>query len=190
MNLPKVGNYTVNKSGMIYFRINWLTGVVCLFTTTVYSQQTKFILKKDKEYTEEYYVLKTDAKVKNGTYVKYKTGFNGVSLLETGTYLGGDRIGVWNFYYDLPSNVFGKPRNNKLKESGEYINGRKNGLWITYYLDTAASNVVTKKFGGKNKPDSVNINVTQESFRPKFGGFYDNDGRVGEWAFFDFMGKV
>jgi hypothetical protein len=99
-----------------------LTTLVTLTTLTVLAQDTKKITEKHKNpwYTEEYYVLKSDKKVRHGNYKKlgYKDCLviNGyyknnkkdstwteylwrTDIIESqGNYKDGDRVGVWEFY--------------------------------------------------------------------------------------------
>ena len=64
---------------------------ICLIVTSyVHGQET--ILKEKKG--ESYYVLKSDPKIKHGTYQYSKKK----QLIEKGQYDNGKKIGVWEFY--------------------------------------------------------------------------------------------
>ncbi|HMG90959.1 MAG TPA: energy transducer TonB [Chryseolinea sp.] len=171
--------------------MRWITGIFILTTIESYSQETKFVPKKGREFNEEYYVLASDNDVKEGTYVKYMNGFGGIAVLESGSYKGGKKVGMWEYYYKVSASPFGKVnRNNSLKMKGQYVNDRKNGVWGSFYLDTIANFVSSKKFGKKQRPDSLNINIEQKDLRPRWVGQYLNDKRVGEWIGFDFDGNI
>jgi hypothetical protein len=49
---------------------------------------------------------------------------------------------------------------------------------------------LSKKFGKRQRPDSLNIHIEQKDLRPKWIGQYLNDKRVGEWIGFDFDGNI
>jgi len=155
-----------------------------------FAQETKFVSKKTKidvvDYFEEYYVLKTDASIKEGTYVRYRSGRTGPVVLETGNYKNGDKVGLWETYYD-PNRSY---QTNIIKEKGHYANGKRNGLWMFFHVDTVAAKTKTDTFGKKNKPDSVNIYIDHGAATLRLTGMYINDKKVGEWTSFDTKGKV
>ena len=171
--------------------MKWINGFIFFITIASYSQDTKFVLKKNKDFNEEYYVLTTGNKIKNGTYVKYTNSYGNISLLETGSYLQGEKNGLWETYYHIPYTPFGKNiHNNSLKERTHFANGKKNGLWVSFYLDTIANNASTQKYGSKRRADSLNVSIEQNGLRPRLAGQFLNDKRVGEWLAFDFGGNI
>jgi hypothetical protein len=171
--------------------MKWISGAFILTTIASYAQETKFVPKKGREFNEEYFVLVTDKSIKDGTYVKYINGYDGIEVLESGSYKRGEKEGVWEYYYKVSSSIFDKVnRNNSLKMRGQYVNDRKNGVWGSFYLDTIANSVSAKKFGKKQRPDSLSINIEQKDLRPRWIGQYLNDKRVGEWIGFDFDGNI
>jgi hypothetical protein len=161
------------------------------FGCSVFAQETKFVSKKTTtvdliDYFEEYYVLKSDPNFREGTYVRYRGGWSGVVVLESGNYKNGDKVGLWETYYD-PKRA---DQRNNIKEKGHYVNGKRNGLWMFFHLDTLASKSKTDTYGKKNKPDSINIHIEQRSTTLRQAGMYLNDKRVGEWTSFDIGGSL
>ena len=156
----------------------------------VLAQETKFVSKKTTidliDYFEEYYVLKSDPTFKEGTYVRYRAGWTGVVVLESGNYKNGDKIGLWETYYD-PNHSH---QRNSIRERGHYANGKRNGLWAFFYLDTLSNQPNTKIYGKKHKPDSINIYIEQGAATVRLAGMYLNDKKVGEWTSFDRKGKL
>ena len=151
-----------------------------------YSQETKFKQKTRSGYYEEYYVLKNDEKVKHGTYVKYKSVFSGVQILEHGKYANGQKEGDWEYFFDAPFNR----SQNSIREKGSYVNGRKNGVWTSYYLDTIPDITNHENFGKKKRIDSIRVNIEPIALKLKHAGMYLNDKRVGEWISLDYRGDV
>jgi len=171
--------------------MKWISGLVFFISIASYPQETKFILKKGKGFNEEYYVSVTDHKTKNGTYVKYKNDFSGISLLEVGNYRDGKKDGLWEFYYDVSNTILRtKNRSNSLKERGHFVSDKKNGVWVSYYLDTIPNKIFAQKYGQKKKMDSVSIYVDQNDLRTRLAGQFLNDKKVGEWVSFDYAGKI
>jgi len=172
--------------------MKWISGLVFFASIVSFSQETKFVLRKRTGFVEEYYVLSTDNKIRSGTYVKYKNGFSGISVLESGMYKNGKKDGPWEFYYDVPNSIFfiRKNKSNSLKEKGHFINDKRNGIWATFYLDTISNNVTSQKFGSDKKVDSLNISILQNDLRPMLVGEFLNDEKVGEWISLDFAGNI
>ena len=73
-------------------------------------------------------------------------------ILESGSYVNGEKNGVWEYYY---SDGFQKSSWNKLREKGAYVNGKKNGVWSSFYLDTLTNISDAQSFGNKMRIDSV-----------------------------------
>jgi antitoxin component YwqK of YwqJK toxin-antitoxin module len=153
-------------------------------------QETKFVSRgAENGGIEEYSVLKENKKVKHGTYVRYLPPFGtrGYVVLESGSYLNGEKQGVWEYYY---SNGFQKLSWNKLREKGAYVNGKKNGVWSLYYLDTTTNISSAQSYGNKNKADSVNLSIEHKANKLKQAGMYLNDKRIGEWVSFDYHNNL
>lgn len=149
-------------------------------------QETKFVLKEGQGFTEEYDVLKSDKKVKHGTYVKYRQPFGQYVIIESGAYQNGEKHGQWETFYNETS----RKTWNKLKEKGNFVNGKKNGLWTYYYLDTAANTTNVEKSGANGKSKSVNVSIDQKNEKLRQAGMFLNDKRVAEWVSFDHEGEV
>ncbi len=149
-------------------------------------QETKFVLKEGQGFTEEYDVLKSNKKVKHGTYVKYRQPFGQYVIIESGAYQNGEKHGQWETFYNETS----RKTWNKLKEKGNFVNGKKNGLWTYYYLDTAANTTNVEKSGANGKSKSVNVSIDQKNEKLRQAGMFLNDKRVAEWVSFDHEGEV
>lgn len=166
---------------------NWLLTIcLSLLSIQAFCQETKFVLKKRASFNEEFYVLKSDKKIKHGTYVKYETGSNKVHLLESGSYENGQKSGFWHYFHES----YDKYAQNRIKAQGHYVNGKKNGLWTFYYLDTIPVKATVETYGKRRKLDSISVNIEPQSLRLKLAGRYLNDRRVGEWTSLTYDGKL
>ena len=171
-------------------RYRLLLLVLTIQTTVSLGQETKFVSRSaESGGIEEYYVLKENKKVKHGTYVRYLPPFGtrDYVILESGSYMNGEKQGVWEYYY---SNGFQKSSWNKLKEKGAYVNGKKNGVWTSFHLDTVANTSNSQNFGDKKRLDSVNLFIEHKANKLKQAGMYLNDKKVGEWVSFDYYNKL
>jgi len=175
--------------------------ILFLLAIDLRAQETKLIVKEgstrppdnktikigwNDDFVEEYYVLKTDAKIRHGTYVKYRHSRFGISVLESGRYQNGQKTGVWEVYHN--SNLKGV--RNSIREKGAYVNGKKNGVWKTFYRDTIPETVSEERFGRKKRVDSVKLAIDQRSAKLKTAGMYLNDRRVGEWVSLTYAGEL
>jgi antitoxin component YwqK of YwqJK toxin-antitoxin module len=152
----------------------------------IFGQETKFVLKEGQGFTEEYSVLKTDKKVRHGTYVKYRQPFGQYVIIESGNYLNGEKHGQWEtFYNEIPRKTW-----NNIKEKGNYVNGKKNGLWTFYYLDTTANATNVVKSGTTKQSKSVSVSIDQKNEKLRQAGMFLNDKRVAEWVSFDHEGDI
>ena len=131
---------------------------------------------------EEFDVLKTDKKVRHGTYVRYMPQpFIGKVLFETGSYDHGRRQGEWRTYStDKPWSII---------SVGTYNAGEKEGVWTYYHLFVSppsaarANNSFTPKAG-----DALYINDTTAIVQAQ--GLYAQGHRVGVWTYFDWNKQV
>jgi TonB family protein len=158
-----------------------------LLRVSVYSQETKLVVKEGLNVSEEYYVLKHDKRIKHGAYVKYQTvSISGVKLIESGQYKNNQKDGLWAYFYRLSL----KSGGNNIKERGHYANGKKNGVWVYYYLDTIPDATNVLPFGSERKKDSIVVDIDHGQQKVRLAGSYLNDKRVGEWISFDKNGNV
>lgn len=166
-----------------------LSLILCVSSS--FAQETKFIQRKAANgITEEYYVLKSDKKTKQGSYVKYDNAgpFSKIRILESGAYKGGEKDGLWTYFYML--NYYkGESPNLEVKTKGHYVNGKKNGVWVYYHMDTVSNPTQLTSFGN-NREQQVVIDLNYASQKLKLVGSYLNDKRIGEWTSFDFEGNV
>lgn len=157
--------------------------VTCL---VLFGQETKFVQREGQGFIEEYNVLKTDKNIKHGTYVKYRQSFGQYVIIESGSYLNGEKNGQWETFYNESS----RKTWNNIKEKGNYANGKKNGLWTYYYLDTTANKTNVEKSGTTRQSKSVSVSIDQNNEKLRQAGIFLNDKRVAEWISFDNEGKV
>jgi antitoxin component YwqK of YwqJK toxin-antitoxin module len=157
-----------------------------LLPAIIFAQETKLVSKATPAYTEEYFVLKSDKKIKHGTYVKYKPSHIEPEVLESGNYVNGKKDGLWVYF----RGNFGIKRGGKIIEIANSIRGKvnykdgmKNGLWTSYYIDTVTSVAANVS----KKETTIDIG---EPNKLKQAGLYSNDSRVGEWISLDFNGRV
>lgn len=156
-------------------------------------QDTKFVLKRSNEFTEEYYVLRDNKTIRHGTYVKYKEKLLKIVgddlILETGTYDNGLKTGEWRTYFNFQNLA----RLNKVQARGTFVNGKKNGLWYYYHLDTAQRQIVYEDVltdGKSKKVESVNVTLEDGNLKLRQVGMFLNDKRKGEWISFDTEGEI
>ena len=79
-----------------------LLALICLLTFINVHSQVKEITIKNKDFkiTEKLSVLKSDKKIRHGSYEKYLyiSNFNKNILLEKGQYDNNKKVGIWTYY--------------------------------------------------------------------------------------------
>jgi hypothetical protein len=153
-------------------------------TLDLFSQvETKFKVKKSFSFIEEYYVLKDNKEIKEGSYVKYQQkllgiGQYGFAILETGIYKNNVRDSIWEFYYDeFPI--------NSIKEKGNYRNGIKEGEWVTYYLlNGVADASISYHNKNKRKKDTILLTVNHDIEKIRSNGVFFHDKKIGLWRYY------
>jgi len=152
---------------IVIANLAWLT---CL------SQESILITKDKTDYYEEYYVLKSDKKTKNGKYVKFAKTFGQYSLETVGNYKNGYKEGYWEKYYSVTNNIESK---------GYYRNNLEDSIWTFYYPQAESNNleeVITSKGRTIQVKDSNPILCKS--------GQYKNGKLIGVWEFFDEQGQL
>jgi protein TonB len=71
------------------------------------------------EEQEEYYVLKSDKKIKHGPYQRWVNG----KIIETGSYKNNQKHSVW-------TKIF--PNTESIREQGNYTDNERTGIWQFY----------------------------------------------------------
>jgi antitoxin component YwqK of YwqJK toxin-antitoxin module len=151
---------------------------------TAYGQETKFVEKTEGQFGEEYYVLKSDKKVRHGTYVKYHRSILGtVALEESGAYEMGARHGEWTFFV---RNSF---KGYSISSKGNYFHGEKNGLWTYYHIDSIPRNAKVSIFDNPRRKDSVQLDVLTPA-NIRMVGLFVSGKRVGQWTTLDRDGVI
>ena len=164
-----------------------LIGLLLPFVTLC--QDVEFVLKKNADFTEEYYVLQTDKKTKHGSYVKYRQSMGGVSIFEVGNYSNGEMHGLWEYFYEFGATL-AKNQSNMLKQKGTYINGKKNGTWTFYYLNDKAGSVSAEQAETPSKRHATTtVEISQTDLHPAIVGEFTDDIQTGEWKSFFYSGQ-
>lgn len=101
--------------------------LLAFVSNAVFAQERGLVKRVKAAVYEEYQVLESNRKVRDGSYLKYKGSIQlGVIVLERGSYLNNLKNGQWDFFYTIsPYNV--------LKEKGNFVEGAKHGVWEEYY---------------------------------------------------------
>ena len=106
--------------------MKYTTVILLLLTTTItFGQKLKKVTQKiNKEYSETYYVLKSDKTTKHGEYIK-KSKDKGI--VEKGYYKNGVKDSLWVYYRNGANQI--------LKSQGHFLNNEKQGEWNFYDWD-------------------------------------------------------
>lgn len=188
---------------------------------TLFAQELKQIKKESFEYTdtlrggyfgipirEVYTVLKSDRKIKHGSYVKYDVGKyvlpfilhnrknkdDNPPILESGSYVNGVKSGTWEYYYHIKTSPDENiaPRMylmlNQLRERGQYVNGKKNGIWYTYHLHSLkdlGDSIVSAAIREVSTDNIQAQTIHDKNLKVKTIGQYLNDKKIGEWFYYD-----
>jgi hypothetical protein len=156
-----------------------------------YSQETKFVIKKNNGYLfEEYYVLKSDKKTKHGEYVKYITSnFSNnaiypnkreIQLIENGTYKYGKKDGTWMTYNE-----------NKISSIINYQSDSLEGEYYHFWSDSIAmksKSYFTDQI--KSKDDTIVINTLQDSLPVHIHGFFKNNKECSIWSYYNIKNEL
>jgi hypothetical protein len=149
--------------------------LVFFITQITASQETVWKMKHAGLSNEEYYVLKSDKKIKHGSYVKYSVGaFNKVIINQTGQYYQNQKDSIWKrFYY------------NEIEEELTYCKGKLEGKYSLFYIDTTCSSInynMKKQAGFKR--DTLIVDLNKENVRNRITGNYHDDRKVGIWNYY------
>lgn len=143
----------------------------------LFSQETEFMMNKlPLGIVEEFYVLKNNKDIREGTYVRYSINiFSKIVVLESGNYYNNEKTGTWKLY-----------SNNQIKEEFNYINGELNGDYFKYQTDTTNVQFETEKHmeqGSKN--DSLTLKLKDHKAILIQRGTYKHDEKVGRWDYYN-----
>lgn len=102
-----------------------LAALLTILPLISFGQETKKVNRKYQNpwYREEYSVLKSDPKIKQGLYRKYEGGAL-EKLTEEGYYTNGQKDSLWTEY--------SRWERNTAKAKGHYRQGQKVGVWEYY----------------------------------------------------------
>jgi antitoxin component YwqK of YwqJK toxin-antitoxin module len=208
-----------------YMKLN-LTSFLVLGCVMLFAQELKQIKKESFEYTdtlrggyfgipirEVYTVLKSDRKIKHGSYVKYDVGKYNLPfildnrknkdenppVLERGSYVSGAKSGTWEYYYHIKTSPDENASPgvylllNQLRERGQYANGKKNGIWYTYHfnsLNDLGDSIVSAVIREANADNIQPQTVHDKHLKVKSIGQYLNGKQIGEWFYYDPTGML
>jgi hypothetical protein len=141
---------------------------------------------------EEYNVLVTDKKVRQGSYVRYRPmTFAGLAVMEAGGYDHGLKEGEWR--------VFSQERPwNCLLSKGTYHAGVPEGMWAYYHFKLQRggpfgrgnSQAATATPNGADPKTGYSVSITDTTAALQAQGLYAHGKRVGVWVYFDRQGQV
>ncbi|MBF9140946.1 toxin-antitoxin system YwqK family antitoxin [Hymenobacter properus] len=134
---------------------------------------------------EEFNVLKTDKKVRHGTYVRYlPRTFAGVVVLETGSYDHGQKEGEWRTFSEE------RPWWNRITSVGAYHTGEKEGIWTYYHRYMPGPTAATTVNKEANAKTGYSVDVKDTTAIVQAQGLYAQGKRVGVWTYFDRQKQV
>lgn len=141
---------------------------------------------------EEYNVLATDRKMRQGSYVRYRPmTFAGVAVMEAGGYDHGLKEGEWQvFTQEQPWNC--------LLSKGTYHGGVPEGLWSYYHYKLQRGSPFGRGHSqaAKTTPNEAgsqagfSVNITDTTAMVQAQGLYAQGKRVGVWLYYDRQGRV
>lgn len=141
---------------------------------------------------EEYSVLATDKKVRQGPYVRYRAAsIAGLVVFEAGNYDHGLKEGEWSqFAKDRPW--------NSLLSKGTFHNGLPDGLWTYYHykhlsggpFNRAGTPTAQATANGPGPKAGYSVNIADTAAVVQAQGLYARGVRVGMWVYYDRKGQV
>jgi hypothetical protein len=141
---------------------------------------------------EEFNVLATDKKVRQGPYVRYRPNtFSGLAVLESGSYDHGLKEGEWcTFASERPW--------NSLRSKGMYHAGVPDGRWVYYHyrhpsgspFNRSDSPVAESVPRGPDPKAGYSVNITDTAAAVQALGLFARGVRVGVWLYFDGQGQL
>ncbi|MBN7811166.1 hypothetical protein J0A68_09370 [Algoriphagus sp. H41] len=150
----------------------FLLGSLCL---QAMGQETVPVEKEKGNYYEEYHVLRSDKKVKHGSYLQLSKSPLGELFLESsGSFTLGEKSGLWDTYY---------PQSSQIKTRGYYKNGEKDSVWVHFYPEPNRKKLVKVGSGQETNLEVVSANPTVLAT-----GMYKNGEMSGTWEYYDEAG--
>jgi antitoxin component YwqK of YwqJK toxin-antitoxin module len=148
------------------------------FSTEIYSQETVLVTKKkvsrpnELGSIEEFHVLKSNKKIKHGSYVKLNQTFIGNALHSSGSYSNGKKNGLWQTYYTGTNNI---------KEKGFYKDNIPDSIWQYFYPENGYKELIeVPSSEGISTLEIQNVNPVMRKF-----GVYRKGKLAGIWEYFD-----
>lgn len=158
-------------------KLIFILAIINLSQLKVQSQETRLITKDNYEFYEEYSVLKSDKKVKHGSYIKLnKVMFIGNAIESIGSYWNGQKNGLWEIYYK---------NDNNIKQKGFYKNDIKDSTW-TYFFQEDSS----KQLQFVQTEEGQSLQIVNANPKVSRTGNYKNGEPVGIWEFYDHAGQL
>ncbi|MGB3181329.1 MAG: hypothetical protein WBB45_08060 [Cyclobacteriaceae bacterium] len=127
------------------------------------------------DYSEEYYVLASDKKIRHGSYIKLTKSamdvYNKSYFSLIGNYAHGKKDGLWEEYY---------LNSNNIKSRGYYTDGKKDSIWLHFYSDETLKQVREVQTEEGIRAETINLNDRLSS-----KGSYSKGAKVGVWTYYD-----
>ena len=166
--------------------------LVLLITSPAIGQEFKKIVKNKAKFTEEYFVLRENQSLKQGSYLKtYGYLTNPTYVLEIGRYDNNMKSGKWLNFYAEPS--------NSLESAGFSQEGKKEGEWKYFYPFKSKNNSVLFSLGigkrtflidNKNSKREKEVEFDSVGQHIMAKGIYINDNKFGVWEYYSNSGLI
>ncbi|MBT8220666.1 MAG: hypothetical protein KJP00_12625 [Bacteroidia bacterium] len=150
---------------------------------TLIGQDLKRKKKSSDGYFEDYYVLKSDKKIKQGQYVRFdEDDLGNRSVSQMGFYERDQPADLWSYFH---------ANGSSLKEEGSYREGKRNGLWKTFFksdrLRSADSNELNQAI---HVDETGTIQILRNNLPIASEGVYLNGEKVGAWNYYSKKGQL
>jgi hypothetical protein len=148
---------------------------------SIFAQETELKIKVSSSYIEEFDVLKSDKKIRHGSYLKYSYGLlYKIFIHETGQY-----------YYNKKDSIWKKLVSNQLEEEFSYEKGILEGKYNKYFIDTSNVEVKLKLVNNPGKKNDYAIaDLNKENGKKIISGYFHENKKSGVWTYYDLKGKI
>lgn len=171
-----------------------LATLLTLFSIhTIYGQE---VVKKQKYrdgVTEEFFVLKKNKNIKQGSALTTHKDILGKKyIIELGQYDQNEKSGKWLFFYFMDPN-------NSLKAMGSYAHDLKDGNWRYYYPTNSSDKSLNVFFGSEKRTNVIETKRDTQAFQIELDtsgqqvictGNYKEDKKTGIWSYYSRSGYL
>ncbi|MBL7855948.1 MAG: hypothetical protein JNL17_16225 [Cyclobacteriaceae bacterium] len=125
----------------------------------IYGQEVVKKQKYQDGVTEEFFVLKKDKNIKQGSALTTLKDILGQKyIIEFGQYDRNQKSGKWLFFYFMDPN-------NSLKAMGSYAHDLKDGNWRYYYPTNPSDNSLNVLFGSEKRTNVIETKKDTKAFQ-------------------------